>query len=416
MSNNIQTNNKDTFTESVRSKLHNFEMPVDEALWNGIQSAMVQPAKRKPVLIWFISGIAASVAVLLTISLSYFSESSSDNIAQVQKQTIVKPVAINVEKIKQVADKQSVISEINVKDIIESEIPAVVENVLTANTPNTQLEVQKPVENIIQNKENTNNVIAENDDFKMGNKDSAIVQQPKLLAMETPIPDWEDPMKEKSKSGITLLALASSAPGNSSAQSPLNAVSFVGKPRMGIMAAESASTYIFPAEFYESVDYKTPISVGIGISIPVLKHLSIETGVNYSYLLTQYNANLIDAQMNLHYIGIPCRMAYKFVDRPNWGMYSAAGATLEKGIWSSYQQNQHFTNSVITTNISKPIDGLQWSVQLSVGASINLTDKLAAYAEPKLGYYFANNQPASIRTNSALNVGLEAGIRWRIGN
>jgi hypothetical protein len=414
MSNNIQTNHKDSFNEAVRSKLHDFEMPVDDALWDGIQSAMVTPAKRRPVFMW-LSGIAASVAVLLTISLVYFTDFSTDNIAHVQQPSTEKN-DVNPVKNQQMPVKQDVNAVIDVKKVIESQIPEDIDKSLaeTVLTPGTQMEIQNAVENNIQSKKNMAGEISEKESTVL--KDSSALKQTKLPTLESPVPEWEDPKKEKRKQGITLLALAGSAPGNSGNQSPLNAVSVVGKPRMGVKAAETATTYIFPAEFYESVDYKTPVSAGLGIAIPVVKHLSFETGINYTFLQTQYNANLIDAQMNLHYIGIPCRISYSFVDRPDWSLYSAVGATLEKGIWSNYVQNQHFTNSVITTTISKPIDGLQWSVQLSVGAAINLNDNLAAYAEPKLGYYFADNQPTSIRTNTPLNIGVEAGIRWRLGN
>lgn len=60
----------------------------------------------------------------------------------------------------------------------------------------------------------------------------------------------------------------------------------------------------------------------------------------------------------------------------------------------------------------KGISGVQWSLNGSVGVSYRLYREWSLYLEPRISYYFNNDQPVSIRTENSVIIGLGAGFRF----
>jgi len=50
----------------------------------------------------------------------------------------------------------------------------------------------------------------------------------------------------------------------------------------------------------------------------------------------------------------------------------------------------------------------------AMGVDVTLVKNFSIYFEPRVGYYFRNIQPLSIRTASPLSVELNAGLRMTI--
>jgi predicted porin len=88
---------------------------------------------------------------------------------------------------------------------------------------------------------------------------------------------------------------------------------------------------------------------------------------------------------------------------------------VEKGILSHFVQRTYYDNidnhmKTITSN--EKIKGLQWSLGISPGVDYHIHKNYSFYFEPKLSYYFDNNQPKSARTIHPLVVGINAGVRY----
>jgi len=101
----------------------------------------------------------------------------------------------------------------------------------------------------------------------------------------------------------------------------------------------------------------------------------------------------------------------KLWNNPNWEIYLSGGGMVEKGIRSVYVQNQYVFNQTITTTAATNIDGVQWSVNGAVGTTYKIRRNLGIFFEPKIAYYFNNNQPISARTEQPVVLGLTAGLR-----
>ena len=67
-------------------------------------------------------------------------------------------------------------------------------------------------------------------------------------------------------------------------------------------------------------------------------------------------------------------------------------------------------------SVDLDIDRLQWSVSGGVGAQFHLTDKLGAYVEPGINYYFDDGVDIqTIRKEHPLNFNLKLGLRLNLG-
>ncbi|MCL2728347.1 MAG: hypothetical protein FWD56_08195, partial [Bacteroidales bacterium] len=60
------------------------------------------------------------------------------------------------------------------------------------------------------------------------------------------------------------------------------------------------------------------------------------------------------------------------------------------------------------------VQGLQWSVNASLGVELFLSNKIGIYLEPGMGYFFDCKQPRSIRTIQPAQFKAEFGLRMRI--
>jgi len=171
------------------------------------------------------------------------------------------------------------------------------------------------------------------------------------------------------------------------------------------------TSILSPADFSDRT-YTAPISFGFTASKKLSKILSLETGLTYTYLLTKFESMNYNADLNLHYLGIPMNLSAQIWKNQKWGVYGSGGAMVEKGLRSVYVQNQHVGNQIITTTASTKIEGLQWSLNAALGVTYNIYKDIDIYLEPKFSYYFDNNQPISIRTDREIIVGVEGGFRY----
>jgi len=172
------------------------------------------------------------------------------------------------------------------------------------------------------------------------------------------------------------------------------------------------NTSILTPNDFSDRTYYSPLNVGMRVSRQINGKFGLETGLTYTYLLTGFKSMNYDAELNLHYLGVPLNLVMKILGNQKWSLYSSAGLTVEKGLRSVYIQNQYYSNQIITTTASTNINGIQWSVNLSGGVSYRIVKNFDIYFAPKLSYYFDNNQPISLRTDRKTCFEAEGGLRY----
>jgi len=422
MYNPIKNNNTDAFSESIRQKLKGHQIPAPPTAWDTIASGVnaAKPKKKFASLWWFTTGIAAAIALFFVVKTDFNQHENTLAIAKkpTAKQTSIENAiakTVNLEATTITTENTKTISQ-NTKQIsnqnttINSTI-TITDKSKNINIPNNQIAVNniEPTKEI--DIESTKNTVSS----KINNRNSDTAQSTPKAAptekLQLKKEDWSDPLKEKNSRQWELVAMVGSA--GSSSNNTLSAPTLDYMPRAGIVAVESASTYIFAPEDFTSKSYLAPVSVGAAIAYSISKSTSIQSGLTYTYLVTSFDNNTVDSKLHLHYVGLPLRIIYNFSQTNKWSFYGSVGTMIEKGIWSVYVQNQNYPNSTITTTVTDKIKGWQYSVNSSVGTAYNIQKNTAIYFEPKISYYFDSNQPISIRTENKLVIGFEGGLRYK---
>lgn len=168
-------------------------------------------------------------------------------------------------------------------------------------------------------------------------------------------------------------------------------------------------------ENFSEADYLPPLSFGLSVRKNLTPRLGVETGLVYTFLASRFvNRGTVrgEARLELHYLGIPLHLVVYLWDRSRWNLYVTAGGMVEKGLRSSYSFTEYKDAHVFTVDRKETIDGLQWSLNASIGMSYQLFKSWSLYLEPRFSYYFDSRQPASIRTDKPLGIGLGGGVRY----
>lgn len=179
----------------------------------------------------------------------------------------------------------------------------------------------------------------------------------------------------------------------------------------GILAIPEGEELIFKdglpylqkrADKIASVDHKQPLSFGFSIRKGLMKGFSVETGLTYTYLASdiKYEGSAEKVSQKLHYIGIPLRANWNFIDTKSFTMYVAAGGAMEKCVYGKIGSKD------------ETVKPLQFSVMGAVGAQYNISKRVGLYVEPGVAYFFDDgSQVQTIRKDNPCNFTLQGGIR-----
>ena len=171
--------------------------------------------------------------------------------------------------------------------------------------------------------------------------------------------------------------------------------------------------------------HNLPVSVGVDVSIEVYKNLDIRTGLTYTGLYSTFGQEFKSGSertrsQQLHYIGIPLSLSYRFWNGRVLNTYASLGGMCEKGLANVSREKYYDAETGQTVDErrdSKGIEGLQWLLTANVGIGVRIYKGLSFYAEPGFTWYIPNNvhpQPISLRTKSPYNFSIKTGLRVQI--
>lgn len=164
------------------------------------------------------------------------------------------------------------------------------------------------------------------------------------------------------------------------------------------------------------IKHKTPVSVGFSVSRFLNDRFSLQTGLNYTYLSSEWKTSgnpHKETKQKLHFIGIPLSLSYKIAEWERIQFYAAAGAMTEVNVAGKLNVKK-IKDDIVFDKESERIRMKEWmwSVNARLGASYPLLRFLSLYAEVGAGYYFDNgSEIETIRSDKPFNVNLQAGFR-----
>ena len=406
---NIQ--NQD-FDKKIRQKLENHNFQVDEGIWNNIESQLNQKNRKIiPFWYWLTGGAAVAVLALLFTIRPYNSENNRLSTLSHINETVSSQS--NTSKITHIPNSDY--SKLSVKS--NKYLPAKAK-ISTIEYVEESPQIERIKKDSIKTESVNSKQISENKFSEVKSNQSDTTSE--LKKQET-YPVWENKVavtkkgnaKSKKNNGL-LLAAAFSAGG----PVPTGSNGFeMAVGDRNIVAAPTTFTSVMTPNDFSQIAYSTPVSIGFAIQKPIGNALKIESGLVYTYLSTNFKNSGVQqsvADLHLHYVGIPVNLIGRILENHKWEFYVSGGGMIEKGIRSIYTQNQIFGNQTITTNASTNIAGFQWSINGAIGTTYKLDNNFGIYFEPKISYFFNNNQPISARTDQPISIGLTAGLRFQI--
>ncbi|MBO5272638.1 MAG: sigma-70 family RNA polymerase sigma factor [Muribaculaceae bacterium] len=163
--------------------------------------------------------------------------------------------------------------------------------------------------------------------------------------------------------------------------------------------------------------HELPFSFSLSLQHRLTPHWSIETGLSYSRLSSQFTigepqAGIIDYQ-KIHYVGLPLKVSYNWLNSNQWSLYSSLGLTLEYPVYTSFSTD-FMLNGKSILHQSNSIDmPMQWSTGLGIGLQYNVTPHFGIFAEPNFYYYIPNGSGIeTFRTQHPFSISLPIGFRF----
>lgn len=150
-----------------------------------------------------------------------------------------------------------------------------------------------------------------------------------------------------------------------------------------------------------------PVSLGVTLSYPLSGKLFLESGLVYSFLRSEYPISLNypggTSDQNLHFLGIPLKMGYRFTTPSRFSVSLSAGAMAEKCIYGE----------ALGKKVS--LDGTQFSAVASAAVQYRMADRLSLFLSPEWSYYFTETELPTYRTETPFGMTLRLGLNLDLG-
>ena len=165
-------------------------------------------------------------------------------------------------------------------------------------------------------------------------------------------------------------------------------------------------------QYHQEVKHHKPISVGMQVGFKVYPRLRLNTGLVYTYVNSEFTGSANDThtvtKQTLHYLGIPLNLGFEVWGTKNFHAYVTAGGE------GSFNIKNHTETDGVETDSKK--DRMQWSVNGSVGIQYDFIPQLGIYVEPGVKYYFDNGSKIeNTFKDKKTNFNFQLGLRWNVG-
>lgn len=163
--------------------------------------------------------------------------------------------------------------------------------------------------------------------------------------------------------------------------------------------------------YEERQHHDHPFSCGLTVSYPLTSRWSLQTGLVYTRLHSEFlnivKQTRINSEQTLYYLGVPLNVQYQLKSGRQWKVYVTGGAQID---WNVRADSE---TEGVQTQIKK--DRAQWSLGAAIGVEYDIIPLLGIYAEPGLRHYFDNGTKVSnYFKDDPTSWSLQFGIRFNL--
>jgi len=416
---------KELWMNKLKEKLADYSEPTPASGWEQLEKELMPPVERKiyPYRKWMMAAAAVILlAVVSSVSLYFLGTPAADEMRHIQTPTL--------------ASTPDVLPDVQQPDIQGTSVepvlrPVVRENRLAKvdrNIPEHKMPVDEPAVKdepalVVEEKE-PGTVINEGEpteETNAGQTQTQTKDTERPTAGNRPRrPSGRDKYhipteKPSSRKGTWSMGLGVGNSGGASSEVGSGAYPYMSRVSMlsvsnGLMEIPNNQTLVFEdgvpylrqAKQVVDIKHHQPISFGLSVRKALGKGFSLESGLTYTLLSS--DAKLANdahqIEQKLHYIGIPLRANWNFLDKKLVTLYISGGGMVEKCVYGKLGSEK------------ETVKPLQFSVSGAVGAQLNAAKRVGIYVEPGVAYYFDDGSDIqTIRKENPFNFNIQAGIR-----
>lgn len=418
---------KDKWLKDLHDKMADHEEEAPDMLWESIESKLIQnaPAKkeRNGFRLWKIQTAAAILLLLATVSAIFYINDNDLNMPDksgLAESSIVNPTSSSVNK-KEVSTsvknnkpvEHPLISTRNASHAIAKVsniyLPEVTTDTISAASSSSTMETTQPKNPTTDTTTPlTPHKYSERHHDNIAENASLTISRANTPQKRFSFGIFASGMPEHSSSSITTTPFAASLGADNA--------NWADSPELGIMLFNKGK------HTRRNVHHNLPFRAGITFAYKFNNNLSIESGLSYSLLTSDFtegsDKNLVNTRQSLHYLGIPINLRYTFLRWNRLDFYASAGVIAEQCI-SAKQNTDYVLDNRIEISETENIDEkpLQFSADISAGIQFNATSLIGIYVEPGAVYHFKNHSELqTIYKDRPFDFNLNIGLRFTFGN
>ncbi|MDH6304143.1 opacity protein-like surface antigen [Parabacteroides sp. PF5-5] len=403
---------RDIFDDLIRSKFQDFEADTNPGDWEAISERLSvtsnQPLRRR----WMYRAAAAVITLLMIVSGGVYLLRNDQLNTTIAKQAEKKETPIEP----QTKERPTLVTP-PAKE--ETPLLAVAKRIVPANTTAISVNVSIPEK---KEKEGVKEDVKE----KTNDREVIPIRKDQPLIIDDVVPERKETQKEapevktKAKSssrwgfGMGAGGFTESS-GNVVNTYVLRSNSYAEDERL--LSMNALSDQAEGKEPKTNIKHRTPISFGISVSRQLNDRFSLQSGLTYSFLTsdweTQASTYNKEIRQRLHFIGIPLSLSYRIADWNRFRFYASAGAQAEINVSGQERTKTFFVDQQTGVDTkSVRMKEWQWSVNARAGVSYPLLRFVSAFAEVGATYYFDNGSSIeTIYSDKPFNVSPQIGLR-----
>lgn len=415
---------KELWMNKLKEKLADYSEPTPASGWEQLEKELMPSVEKKiyPYRKWMMAAAAVILlAVVSSVSLYFLGTPAADEMRHIQTVLATTPDVLpgvqqpdmqgtSVEPVLRPVARENRLAKVD-RDIQEHKMP--VDEPAVKDEPALVVE-EKELGTVINEGEPTEETNASQTQTQTKDKERPTAgNRPRRPSDRD---KYHIPTeKPSSRKGTWSMGLGVGNSGGASSEVGSGAYPYMSRVSMlsvsnGLMEIPNDQTLVFEdgvpylrqAKQVVDIKHHQPISFGLSVRKALGKGFSLESGLTYTLLSS--DAKLADndrqIEQKLHYIGIPLRANWNFLDKKFVTLYVSGGGMVEKCVYGKLGSEK------------ETVKPLQFSVSGAVGAQLNATKRVGVYVEPGVAYYFDDGSDIqTIRKENPFNFNIQAGIR-----
>lgn len=422
---------KNDWLKDIHNRMADFEVDEPQGLWDDICSAETEckklpvTGKRRSKTLWIMSGVAAACLLLFGIfhhgpidSIEEKKSSITDN-----KTACTQPASVGSSSSPVIpdllADVHKTLARTGNTEVPQSSAPrvAMASSRMTETAIKDSSYSSTPMQTIKQSEESK-------EPQETSVTEQSYATGSTLLASSTAENLGKIARTPKSRFAVSLATSGGIGTNerhafygeNICASPALGDYEWMDSPLLGIMAMNRGT------ETERKVTHHSPIRTGLSFMYRLNNRWSLETGISYALVSSDIregsNANYIQEEQKLHYIGIPAGVSYRLLSLKHLDVYLSSNVLAEQCV-SGKSRRQYFITNKAQEEETNAITSrpTQWSVGAKAGVQYNLNNQFSVYLEPGCIYYFDDHSSLeTVFKERSYDFNLNLGFRLSVGN